>query len=143
MSQRKCPWEKFRNSSICITGATGLIGSHFVKRIIELNKSDDLNCSLLLLVRSVKKAQKIFSDHDELRLISWDMEKDIPEIDYKIDYFVHAASPTSSKGFTDCPVEVIEAIYNHRKERAAFFDESSREKSRTSFHNGSLWRNLA
>lgn len=127
MSQRKCSWEKFRNSSICITGATGLIGSHFVKRIIELNKSDDLNCSLLLLVRSVKKAQKIFSDHDELRLISWDMEKDIPEIDYKIDYFVHAASPTSSKGFTDCPVEVIEAIYNSAK-NVLLFSMSHRVK---------------
>ena len=53
-------WEKLRNRTIFITGATGLIGSILVKALIIKNKTCNLNLSMILLVRNKEEAEKIF-----------------------------------------------------------------------------------
>lgn len=50
------------NSSILITGATGLIGSLLVKYLLYYNYKNDKNIKIITLVRDIKKQQKCLRD---------------------------------------------------------------------------------
>ena len=65
------PWDKLRGKTILITGGTGLIGSF----LIDVLKSADLNCKVLLFGRSEEKAKARFSEYwDEgwIEFVKWD-----------------------------------------------------------------------
>ena len=104
------PWNKLRNSTIFVTGATGLIGSSFIKALLNVNDAKRLEMRILAYVRDRKKAEKIFSNmiytDDNLKFIEGNIEE-LPPIDYSIDYIVHGASQTNSKEFLFHPVETI------------------------------------
>ena len=55
------PWEKLKNKSIMLSGATGLIGSFLVDVILEKNIRDNLNCTVYALGRNKEKAMVRFS----------------------------------------------------------------------------------
>ena len=40
------PWEKLKNGSIMISGATGMIGSFLVDVILEKNASENFGCTV-------------------------------------------------------------------------------------------------
>lgn len=100
-------WKSFSNKHICITGSTGLIGSHIVLRIIEFNRKYNMNCTLHLPVRNKKKAIKLFGLDDRINYYEWDLEKEFPTLNSHIHYVIHAASPTNSLQFEHEPVETI------------------------------------
>ena len=104
------PWDKLNGATILVTGATGLIGSSFIKAIFYANKSKSLNIIIKALVRDIKKAEKIFSnlpyDSESLRFIQGTVES-LPQLNFSIDYIVHGASQTNSKEFISHPVETI------------------------------------
>ena len=87
-------WEKLKNKSIFITGATGLIGSTLVRTILLKNEIDNSNIKLILLVRNIKKAIEMFGDYN-IQYIESDIEI-CPNIE-NVYYIIHAASPTKSK----------------------------------------------
>lgn len=96
------------NSKILITGATGLVGSAIVKRLLKQGDS-----KVIALVRNAEKAEKVFSNYktDNLEI----MISDICDLKPKaigVDYIVHAASQTSSKAFVNNPVETINTAIN-------------------------------
>lgn len=98
------------NSTILITGSTGLIGSHLVYSILEANHRYKLNIKVLALVRSLEKAKSLFDKYtklDGLELINGDV-LDLPTISQSIDYIIHGASITSSSDFVNKPVDTIE-----------------------------------
>lgn len=98
-----------KRKRILITGATGMIGRTLVNRIINFNLyiDKDERISVILPVRSIKKAIKCFGENnDYINLI----EGDIRNIDLsgiQADYVVHAASQTSSRQFISNPIETI------------------------------------
>lgn len=98
-------WDKLKNKSIFITGATGLIGSILVRAILLKNEIDKSNIKLILLVRNIKKAREMFGDYN-IQYIESDIEM-CPNID-NVDYIIHAASPTKSKFLSENPVETID-----------------------------------
>lgn len=100
-------WEKLRNRTIFITGATGLIGSILVKALIIKNKTCNLNLSMILLVRNKEEAEKIFEKNKYISYIVSSIENYVPQ-DIKIDYIIHGASPTKSKFFVNNPVETMD-----------------------------------
>ncbi|MGO5026433.1 NAD-dependent epimerase/dehydratase family protein [Mediterraneibacter faecis] len=54
------PWEKLRNKSILITGASGLIGSFLIDVLMEKNcMVHGLNCKVYALGRNLDKAKSI------------------------------------------------------------------------------------
>ncbi|NLE04642.1 MAG: NAD-dependent epimerase/dehydratase family protein [Crenarchaeota archaeon] len=112
------PWEKFENSTILITGATGLIGSQIIKTIACYNRLKKKKIKVLACIRNLEKARIIFEDifdRPEIKFIETDITKPF-QIDGPIHYFIHTASFTSSKDFVNKPVDVIEtSIYgtNH------------------------------
>lgn len=101
-------FEELKEKKILITGATGLIGSNLVKRLISYNKKYSLNIKIIAMVRDINKANKMFGE-----CLEYDVEfllADIlNEIEYNqgVDYIIHAASQTASKLFIDRPVDTI------------------------------------
>ena len=109
-------WEHFKNSTILVTGATGLIGKQIVNSILYTNENSDYNIKIVALVRNKKKADELFWKNytNNLKYIVQDIQKPIKFKD-KIDYIIHTANSTSSKDFTEKPVETINSIINGTK----------------------------
>ncbi len=93
------------NSSVLITGATGLIGSFFIKSLIELNKTQNANIKIYALVRNEQKAKAIFGE--DVNLVVSDIVN-VKSFDFEVDYIFHGASITSSKDMVEKPVETID-----------------------------------
>lgn len=103
------PWDKFQNSTILITGATGMIGRYLVHVLLTLADIKNINTKVIALARNKDKAEKIFGESmDNLQILVGDVASPI-EIEEKIDYIIHAASPASPQYFKKDPVGVISA----------------------------------
>ena len=98
-------WEKLNNATVLITGATGLIGSNLVNALAYNGQEKGLNIKLILPVRKKELAERLFS-WTNAEIIQYELGSELPE-DIKADYMIHLASPTSSKWFTEKPVETI------------------------------------
>lgn len=98
-------WDKLKNSSILVTGSTGLIGSNLVNALAYNNKEKKLDLKLILPVRNVESAKKLF-DWTEADIVQYNLGAEL-KIEQPIDYIVHLASPTSSKYFTESPVDTM------------------------------------
>lgn len=102
-------WEHLRGKIILITGATGLIGSIFIKCLLGLNQQKDLGIKVVAVVRNIDKAKKVFSGYfDKVDFRVLELENISKEkINSHIDFVIHLASPTASKYFVDYPVETL------------------------------------
>lgn len=96
--------------SVLVTGATGLLGSHMVRTLACANRMKKANIRIYLQVRHQDKAMAIYGEEflsrEDINLVIGDI-KDKLNINDKIDYIIHAASPTSSRYFVNNPVETI------------------------------------
>ncbi|UEL48685.1 NAD-dependent epimerase/dehydratase family protein [Terrisporobacter hibernicus] len=100
---------KMKDSTILITGATGLIGVSLVRSLIWANVKKNCDIKILVLVRDIEKAKKIYCsmlERNDLHIIKGDILDKI-NIDERIDYIIHCASVTSSKTMIEKPVETI------------------------------------
>lgn len=104
---------EFVNTSVIVTGATGLIGSLLIYCLIALNK----NIKIIAPVRNIAKAKEKFSSK-QLECIQL-VECDLFKFDYdslgSVDYIIHCAAPTASKFFVDHPVDTFAIIYEGTK----------------------------
>lgn len=100
-------WSKLTNKTICITGATGLIGSHLVHKITNYNKTKEFNCTILLPVRNINKAKSLFGNSTHIRYYEWNLGQFLPIFNMQVDFIIHAACPTASQEFEHKPVETI------------------------------------
>lgn len=103
------PWDRLKDKTIFITGATGLIGYTLVSALLYANKKRDLNLSVLALVRDLERAKerfKRFAGDNALKYVLGNVEQ-LPHIEQSVDYIVHGASQTASKAFVNQPVETI------------------------------------
>ena len=105
-------YDKCKEKTFLISGATGAIARYIVYTLLELNKSiPDTNCKIIALCRNENKARKIFEEylHDTaLTFLFQDVVKEV-EIKSSIDYIIHAASNSASRLFHSNPVETITA----------------------------------
>jgi dTDP-glucose 4,6-dehydratase len=104
------PWECFENKTFFVTGATGLLGSIFIKSLLAKKQK----IRIIALARNKDKVMESFKSEitecKELSFIYEALNKKL-EIDEPIDYIVHGANPTASKEFVNYPVETIKTIY--------------------------------
>lgn len=123
------PWEELKGRSVFITGGTGLIGYTLISSLILANKRKELNLKLYALVRNMDRAKDRFQNVLEqvcgsgedvesetgfsrlakkagLYFLCGNVENEI-DVEMNIDYIIHGASNTSSKGFVTAPVETI------------------------------------
>lgn len=109
------PWEKMKNATVLVTGATGLIGYNLVCGLAYAAIKKKLNMNILALVRdkskAIEKYTAVLKDYNALKFIEGSVEE-IPSIEEKIDFIIHGASPTASLYFVEHPVETIKTAVN-------------------------------
>ncbi len=105
------PWEKLRDNSILLSGATGLIGSFFVDVIMHRNAENDMRCHVYALTRDVTKAEIRFSKHkgsEHLTFLKADIKNKLNAEEIgKIGYVLHLASNTHPLQYSTDPVGTI------------------------------------
>ncbi|MBQ9149512.1 NAD-dependent epimerase/dehydratase family protein [bacterium] len=102
-------FNSYKNSSILITGATGLIGSWLVLSFLAANRIKKLNNKIYALIRNTDKAKNIFKnvfDDPNMEFVIQDIQDEI-NISENIDYIFHCANITSSKTMMEKPIDVI------------------------------------
>ena len=98
-------WKQLQNKKILITGSTGLIGSNLVNAIAYISQKMNLNIKLILPVRNVDMATKLFS-WVGAEICFYELGTEL-RLSTLVDYIVHLASPTASKFFTEKPVDTL------------------------------------
>ena len=105
------PWEKLRNASVMLSGATGLLGSFFVDVIMEKNLTSELKCTVYALGRSEEKAMRRFSKYandPHLVFIPYDVKEPFTRDDLgQVDYILHLASNTHPMQYSTDPIGTI------------------------------------
>jgi len=102
-------WLALHNSSVLITGATGLIGKHLIFLLRYLNENKNSNIRIYAHVRNEHKAKELFGN-DGISFVLGDIRQPI-EISDNIDFIIHGASVTQSRSFVEKPVETIDIAY--------------------------------
>ena len=105
------PWEKLKNSSILISGASGMIGVFLIDVIMYKNRNEDFSCQVYALGRNADKAKRRFEEHwnsNEFQFIESDINEEIRVSEaYKIEYVVHLASNTHPVAYATDPIGTI------------------------------------
>ncbi len=106
------PWEKLKNKSIMLSGATGMIGSFLIDVIMERNYSYSMNTTIYALGRDEVRARNRFDRYfgdSKLRFISHDIKKSLNDIGLipSESYILHLASNTHPLQYSTDPIGTI------------------------------------
>ncbi len=104
------PWDKLNDAKILVTGGTGLIGTTCIKSLDYANQKRHLNLHIIALVRDKERAKEKFAGlitRGTLSLVVGTVEN-LPAIQERVDYVLHAASQTASREFVSHAVETIQ-----------------------------------
>lgn len=103
-------WGKFKNSTVLISGAYGMLPSYMVFTLMHLNEIyPSLNIKVIALCRNHDKAKKRFCDlldNPLFTIMCEDVTNEI-KINEDVHYIIHAASPASSQFYGIDPIGVI------------------------------------
>ena len=102
------PFAKLQNSSILVTGASGLIGSFFIDVIMYLNITNKLNCHVYAMGINEKRKErfKSYLDNNLFTYLIHDVN-DKMDFDFSFDYIVHLASNTHPVLYATHPISTI------------------------------------
>lgn len=95
----------FDGKTILITGATGLLGTHLIKRLLAYK-----DCTIVALGRNIEKLEEVFKGYQgegNLVLMKGDVSDKFPVYEKSFDYIFHAASPIAGDIIRNYPVSVI------------------------------------
>lgn len=103
------PWEKLKNKTILLSGATGMIGKCLIDLISERNEKFNDNIKIIALGRSLKKAEERLKLSDKKNYIQFiELDINIPfSILDNVDYIIDAASNTHPIQYATEPIETI------------------------------------
>lgn len=96
-----------KGKRILVTGATGMIGSALVERLLTANPGQEI----VLVVRDAAKARRRFSGLGGGNSIVY-VEHDLclgtaPAVEGRFDYIVHLASTTHPRAYAETPIATI------------------------------------
>ena len=100
------PWHDLDGKTIMISGATGLIGRTLTDLLLAYAQTAARPPHIVALIRSPEKAKAFWDNIPNLTLFSWTADQPLKYAG-DVDYIVHCASQTSSKGFIQQPVDTI------------------------------------
>lgn len=102
-------WEIFRDSTILITGAYGMLASYVMYMLIFLNEKQNMNINIIAVVKSKDKFEKRFRSYCHKKYVSIITDTLLNPIVIKkeIDYIIHAASLASPQYYDTFPVDVL------------------------------------
>lgn len=100
-------WEKLKDTTVLVTGATGRLGIYIVGALLEANRRWGLNIKIVALARNKEKIHKAYGSGIESLEI---LEQDITEKicwDGNVDYIFHTAGLASPDDFTHRPTNTL------------------------------------
>ena len=103
-------WDKLRNKTLLVTGATGFIGSYIIRALLLKNETDGLGVKVLALVRNRERAEKMYGTNEALDYIVQDVCQPLPT-DKKADFIIHCASNAAPKEYSMYPVETMKTNF--------------------------------
>ena len=97
------PYEEMKETTVLVTGATGLIGVSIVRALVAIG-----DIKVIAHVRNREKAEEIYGAllQKNVELYVDDITKEI-NVSEDIDYIFHCATITTSKTMIEHPVETI------------------------------------
>ncbi len=107
-SSRQIDWTRFRDKTVAVTGATGLIGRLMVLALLEADRMYGLNLQVQAFVRDRQKADSLFAraETKQLQFVVQDIAGK-PSEELHADFLIHLAAVTTSKLMVEKPVETI------------------------------------
>jgi len=106
------PWEFFRDQTILVSGAAGLLPSYMVETLLAMRRHLGFGPRRVIgLVRTLSKAQRRFAPHSEradLSLVAGDVAAP-PHFGGPIDIIIHAASIANSAQMLRDPAGTLTA----------------------------------
>ena len=101
-------WDLFRNKTFLVTGATGLLGSLFIKSLLYTSDIHKLDARVIAVVRDLEKGHKVFEEYNQIEFLVHDFSLDEPfTCVANVDYIIHTAAVTVSREMVSHPVENI------------------------------------
>ncbi|MFD2306499.1 NAD-dependent epimerase/dehydratase family protein [Enterococcus termitis] len=131
--QEQLAWEKLRNKSFLIIGASGMIGTFLIDCLMALNETQNLDISVYAMGRNQGKLESRFVNYlndSNFHITAGDILKPLSsEIDY--DFIIHGASNTHPNAYVSDPIntimtnikgteQVLEYAAKHSVERVLF-----------------------
>lgn len=104
------PWERLQDSSILISGATGMIGSYLIDLLMAKNQLHGLNCRICAISRREENARARFApyfDRDDFQYFSRDINQELALPPFHADYVIHGASNTHPVAYASDPIGTI------------------------------------
>lgn len=101
-------WNKLRDTSVLITGASGMVGSYLLYTLLKLNELKDMNIKIYALIRHPEKLDNEVLNNPNVNLVVQDVADKI-KIDGDIDYIFHTAGNASPLLMKNDPVGTIVA----------------------------------
>jgi len=102
-------WYKFKDKTILVTGASGMLPSYIVYSLLFCSERYNLGTRVIAQVRNKTKGEDVFSgyiDKDNFSLLVQDVCNPY-SINEHIDYIIHAASQASPKYYATDPVGTL------------------------------------
>lgn len=107
--QSNSEWEKFRDTTVLITGPNGMLASYLMYMFIFLNENKHMNIHIIAMARSQKRFEARFMEcgnKDYIQVVTDSILEPI-KIESKVDYIFHAASLASPQYYSVSPVDVL------------------------------------
>ncbi len=104
------PWEKLKNKTLLISGASGLLGKFLIDVLMAKNKTDNLNCKVVAVCRNEEKARVRLADAfatGAISIFAHDVTQPFDTFSQKVDYILHLASNTHPIAYSTDPIGTI------------------------------------
>ena len=91
--------------TVLVTGATGLVGSNLVNRLLQAP-----GCHVIAMGRSLERLKYVFDGHNnnqQLSLVEHDVSRELPQSLGTIDFIFNTAGPIGGSVINNNPVELI------------------------------------
>lgn len=101
--------EKLRDTTVLVTGATGMLGKYIVCWLMHLNQTLHLNIRILASVRNEQQARAKFESFlgdDNFQIVVHDIVQEL-HISEEVHYVLHTAGLASAHAISETPVEVL------------------------------------
>lgn len=105
----RASWEKLREKTVLVTGASGRLGIYIAQALAEANDRWVLGAEILLLARSQKKLEDAYGSllqRPDVHVLLQDVTAPI-ETAYDVDFIFHTAGLASPEDFTHRPIETL------------------------------------
>ena len=109
VAERDLPWEKLKDRTVMISGASGMIGSCLIDVLRYRNRVHGMNCRIIALGRSEQNMFARFpdaSDDPAFRFVQYDMSRPLAVAE-RADYVLHLASNTHPVAYATNPISTI------------------------------------